>query len=51
MFSPTPSDISLNNTEMLEEQCHEMQQQHKEEQWFLIQLKDAAKSRQAECVA
>ena len=30
--SPTPSDIFLNNAEMFEEQCCEMQQQYKEEQ-------------------
>jgi len=32
MFSPTPSDILQNNTEVLEKQQQEMQQRHKKEQ-------------------
>ena len=46
MSSPTPSDISQNDTEILE-----MQQKYKEEQHFLVQLKEAVKLHWAKCMA
>jgi len=51
MSSPAPSDISQNNTEVLEMQRQEMQWRHKEEQWLLVQLEEVVKLRQAEHVA
>jgi len=51
MSSPAPSDISQNNTEILEKQWQEMQWRHEEEQQLLAQLEEAAKLRRAECVA
>ena len=51
MSSPTPSDISQYNTNMLEEQCCEMQQWHKEEQQLLVHLKEAVEAHCIECVA
>ena len=42
MSSSTSSDISQNNTEMLEKQCHKMQQWHEEEQQPLLHLQEAA---------
>ena len=51
MSSPTPSNISQNNAEMLEEQCREMQQWHKEEQQSLLQLQKAVEARHAERAA
>jgi len=51
MSSPTLSDISQNDAEVLEKQQQEMQQRHKEEQRLLAQLEEAAKLRWAECVA
>jgi len=36
MSSPAPSNISQNDTEVLEKQQQEMQQRHKEEQRFLL---------------
>ena len=51
MSSPTPSDISQNDAEMLEEQHHEMQWQHEEEQQSLLQLQETAEARHAECTA
>jgi len=51
MFSPTHSDISQNDAEILEIQQQEMQQRYKEEQQLLVQLEEVAKLHQAECVA
>jgi len=45
MSSPTPSDISQNNAEILEKQWQEMQWRHEEEQRLLAQLEEAAKLR------
>jgi len=46
-----PSDISQNNAEILEKQQQEMQQRYEEEQQLLVQLEEAVKLCQAECVA
>jgi len=51
MSSPAPSDISQNNAEMLEEQCHQMQRWHEEEQQSLLRLQEAAEARRAERAA
>ena len=51
MSSPIPSDISQNDTKVLEKQRQVMQQRHEEEQWLLIQLEEVAKVCQAEHVA
>ena len=51
MSFPAPSNISKNNADVLEKQQQEMQQRHKEEQQFLLQLEEVAKLHQAECVA
>jgi len=51
MSSPTPSDISQDDTEILERQWQEMQWRHKEEQQLLAQLEEAAKLCQAEHAA
>jgi len=51
MSSPTLSNIFQNDADVLEKQLQEIQQRHKEEQWFLIQLKEAVKLHQTECVA
>ena len=51
MSSPAHSDLSQNNTKMLSEQCHEMQQWHEEQQQSLLQLQEAAEAHRAECVA
>ena len=51
MSSPTPSDISQNNAEILKKQWQEMQQRHEEEQQLLAQLEEAAKLHWAECAA
>jgi len=51
MSSPTPSDISQNDAEILEKQRQEMQRRHEEEQQLLAQLEEAAKLCQAERVA
>ena len=51
MSSPATSNISQNNAEMLEEQHYEMQQQHKEEQQFLLQLQEAVEACHTEHVA
>ena len=47
MSSPTPSDISQNDTEMLEEQCYEMQQWHEdvESKYKEIAARDEEKQR------
>jgi len=44
MSSPTSSDISQHDAEILEEQCHEIQQQHKEEQQSLLHLQEIAEA-------
>ena len=49
--SPANSDISQNNTKILEKQWQEMQQRHKEEQKLLLQLKEVTRLRQAEHMA
>ena len=41
MSSPTFSDISQHNTDMLEEQYYEMQWQYEEKQWLLVYLEEA----------
>jgi len=41
--SPTPSDISQNDAEILEKQWQEMQQRHKKKQQLLLQLEKVAK--------
>ena len=51
MSSPIPSDISQNDTKILEKQWQEMQWRHKEEQWLLAQLEEVVKLRQAEHAA
>ena len=51
MSSSTPSEISQNDTEVLEKQWQEMQQRHKEEQWLLVQLEEVVKLRWAERAA
>jgi len=43
MSSPTSSNISQNNTEILEMQRQEMQQKYKEKQQLLLQLEEVAK--------
>ena len=48
MSSPIFSDISQNDTEMLEEQYFEMQQRHKKEQWLLAYLKEAVEAHYVE---
>jgi len=45
MSSPTPSDISQNDAEILEKQRQEMQWRHEEEQQLLAQLEEVAKLR------
>jgi len=51
MSSPTHSNISQNDAEMLEEQHHEMQRWHEEEQQSLLRLQEAAEAHCAERVA
>jgi len=51
MSSPTPSDISQNDAEILEKQQQEMQRRHEEQQQLLAQLEEVAKLRRAECMA
>jgi len=51
MSSPTHSDLSQNNVEMLKEQCREMQQQHEEQQQSLLRLQEAVEARRVECAA
>ena len=45
------SDISKNDTEILEKQWQEMQQRHEEEQQLLLQLEEAVRLHWAECAA
>ena len=51
MSSPTPSNTSQNDAEILEKQQQEMQQRHEEEQWLLVQLEEAVKLCWAEHMA
>ena len=51
MSSPTHSDISQNDAEILEKQWQEMQWRYEEEQWLLVQMEEAAKLCWAECAA
>jgi len=51
MSSPTPSDISQNDTEALEKQWQEMQRRHEKEQRSLLRLQETAEARRAERVA
>ena len=51
MSSPTHSNISQNNAEMLEEQHYEMQQWHEEEQQSLLCLQEAVEVYHAEHTA
>jgi len=51
MSFPTYSDISQNNTKILEKQWQDIQQRNKEEQWLLIQLEEVVKLHQAEHAA
>ena len=51
MSSPAPSDISQNDTKILEKQWQEMQWRHKEQQQLLVQLEEAAKLRRAKHMA
>ena len=51
MSSPIYSNISQNDTEVLEKQWQKIQRRYKKEQWLLIQLEEAAKSHWAERVA
>jgi len=43
MFFSAPSNISQNDTKVLEKQWQEMQQRHEEEEQLLIQLEEVAK--------
>ena len=51
MSSPAHSDLSQNNTEVLEKQHYEMQWQHEEEEQSLLQLQEAAEAHRAERAA
>jgi len=51
MSSSAPSNISQNDTKILEKQWQEMQQRHREKQQLLAQLEEAAKLHQAERTA
>jgi len=51
MSSPAPSNISQNNTKILEKQRQEIQRRYEEEQQLLVQLEEAVKLRQAEHMA
>jgi len=51
MSSPTPSDISQSDAEMLEEQRCQMQRRHEEEQQSLLCLQEVVEARCAEHVA
>jgi len=51
MSSPTPSDISQNNTEIFEKQWQEMQWRHKEKEQLLLQLEKVTKLHWAKCMA
>ena len=51
MSSPTHSDLSQNNAEMLKKQRQEMQWQHEEEQRSLLRLQEAVEAHRAEHAA
>ena len=51
MSSPVPSNISQNDTEILEKQWQEIQWRYKKEQQLLVQLEEVAKLRQTEHAA
>ena len=51
MSSPTHSDLSQNDAEMLKKQCQEMQRRHEEEQQSLLRLQKAAEAHRAERTA
>jgi len=51
MSFPIHSNISQNDTEVLEKQWQEIQRRYEKEQRLLIQLEEAAKSHRAEHVA
>jgi len=51
MSSPTPSNISQNDTEILEKQWQEMQRRHEKEQQLLAQLEEVVKLHWAERTA
>ena len=51
MSSPTPSNISQHNANMLEEQQQEMQRRHEEEQQLQAYLKEVAEACYVECAA
>jgi len=51
MSFPAPSDISQADAEMLEIQCHEMQQRYEEQQQSLLQLQKAVEACYVECMA
>ena len=51
MSFPAPSNISQDDTEILEKQWQEMQQRHEEEEQLLAQLEEAVKLHQAERIA
>jgi len=50
MSSPAHSNISQNDTKILEKQQQEIQQRHKEKQCLLVQIEEVAKLCQAEHV-
>jgi len=50
MSSSIYSNISQNDTKVLNKQWKEMQQRHEEQQQLLVQLKEVAKLHQAEHV-
>jgi len=43
MFSPALSDISQNNTKILEKQQQKMQWRHEKQQQLLVQLEEVVK--------
>ena len=49
--SPTPSNISQNNAEVLKKQWQEIRRRHEEQQQLLAQLEEVAKLHQAEHAA
>ena len=49
--SPVHSDISQDDTEVLEKQWQEMQQRYEEQQWLLVQLEEVVKLHWAEHTA
>ena len=51
MFSSILSNISQNNSEMLEEQWQKMQRRHKEEQQLQAHLEEVAETHHVEHIA